>query len=144
MHGLSLRAVAVSLVTQTIILLYLFDQPETSTVILVSGSIGLAIEAWKLARAAALALEWGPAAPVGAAVLGRLAPCLPQPRVAAGTDYTATTNEHDRLAFRYLGRVLAPLFLCYTLYSLAYKEHTGWYSFVISTLAGGVYTFGWF
>ncbi len=57
-------------------------------------------------------------------------------------DYAATTNAHDEQAFRYLGMALAPLFLCYTVYSLLYKDHAGWYSFAISTLAGGVYTFG--
>lgn len=31
---------------------------------------------------------------------------------------------------------------CYAVYSLLYKEHNGWYSFTVGTLAGCVYTFG--
>ena len=66
------------------------------------------------------------------------------------------------MAFRYLSRVLYPLLFCYSIYSLMYREHKvvakvvascgrihacsslvqSWYSFVVSTLAGCVYTFG--
>lgn len=35
-----------------------------------------------------------------------------------------------------------PCFLGYTIYSVLYEEHKGWYSFVISTLVGFVYAFG--
>ena len=35
-----------------------------------------------------------------------------------------------------------PCLIGYTIYSLIYEEHKGWYSFVISTLVGFVYAFG--
>ena len=38
--------------------------------------------------------------------------------------------------------VAIPLLAGYTIYSLIYETHRGWYSFVISTLTSFVYMFG--
>ena len=46
------------------------------------------------------------------------------------------------MAFKYLGRAMVPLMIAYSVYSLLYHEHRGWYSFVVGVMAGGVYTFG--
>jgi hypothetical protein len=46
------------------------------------------------------------------------------------------------VALKYLGYVALPLLIGYTAYSLVYSEHRGWYSFVIGTLVGYVYAFG--
>lgn len=35
-----------------------------------------------------------------------------------------------------------PILASYTLYSLLYKEHKSWYSFVLNTAVGCIYTFG--
>jgi hypothetical protein len=37
---------------------------------------------------------------------------------------------------------LFPLLGGYTVYSVLYNEHKGWYSFVLNTLVGAIYTFG--
>lgn len=37
---------------------------------------------------------------------------------------------------------LFPLFVGYSIYSVVYNDHKGWYSYVINTLVGGVYLFG--
>lgn len=42
----------------------------------------------------------------------------------------------------YLSYVIYPLMACYTVYSAIYNEHKGWYSFVLNTLVGGIYLFG--
>ena len=47
-----------------------------------------------------------------------------------------------QIAFKYLGCVLFPLFICYAIYSLLYLEHKGWYSFVLSMSYGFLLTFG--
>ena len=47
-----------------------------------------------------------------------------------------------QLAFKYLGWVLFPLFICYGTYSLVYQEHKGWYSFVLGMCYGFLLTFG--
>src|SRR6266545_2212205 len=51
-------------------------------------------------------------------------------------------GRYDRLAFRYVSYVAIPLLAGYTIYSLIYEAHRGWYSFVISTLTSFVYMFG--
>ena len=50
--------------------------------------------------------------------------------------------RYDRLAYRYVSYVTGPLLVGYTIYSLKYQTHKGWYSFIISTLTSFVYTFG--
>jgi len=52
------------------------------------------------------------------------------------------TQEYDQIAFKYLYIVAVPLLLAYAAYSLVYEEHKSWYSFVITTLVGSVYAYG--
>ena len=52
------------------------------------------------------------------------------------------SDRYDKLAFRYVSYVAIPLLAAYTIYSLIYESHKGWYSFVISTLTSFVYMFG--
>jgi len=58
------------------------------------------------------------------------------------TEDEKKTQEYDKLAFRYVSFGAIPLLAGYTIYSLAYETHRGWYSFVISTLTSFVYMFG--
>ena len=57
-------------------------------------------------------------------------------------DCRIISDDVVQLAFRYLSMALVPLLIGYAIYSLIYEEHKGWYSFVVSMLAGAVYTFG--
>ena len=52
------------------------------------------------------------------------------------------TAKYDAEAMRYLAWVLYPLVLGYGVYSLMYKAHKSWYSWVLNSLVGAVYTFG--
>jgi hypothetical protein len=52
------------------------------------------------------------------------------------------TQEYDKLAFRYVSYVAIPLLAAYSIYSLVYETHRGWYSYIISTLTSFVYMFG--
>jgi hypothetical protein len=52
------------------------------------------------------------------------------------------TQEYDALAFRYVSYGAIPCLAGYTIYSLIYESHRGWYSFVITTLTSFVYMFG--
>ena len=45
-------------------------------------------------------------------------------------------------AFKYLSWLLFPLLGGYSVYSLFYNEHKGWYSFVLSIMYGFLLTFG--
>lgn len=50
--------------------------------------------------------------------------------------------RYDKLAFRYVSYVAVPLLAAYSVYSLVYETHRGWYSYIISTLTSFVYMFG--
>lgn len=52
------------------------------------------------------------------------------------------TQEYDALAYRYVSYVAIPCLAGYTIYSLIYETHRGWYSFVLTTLTSFVYMFG--
>ncbi len=52
------------------------------------------------------------------------------------------TSQYDREAMRYLSWALYPLMVCYSIYSLVYQTHKSWYSWILSSLVGTVYTFG--
>ena len=55
---------------------------------------------------------------------------------------TVCIDRYDKLAFRYVSYAAIPLLAGYTVYSLIYESHRGWYSFIISTLTSFVYMFG--
>lgn len=57
-------------------------------------------------------------------------------------DYGSKTKEYDAIAIKYLSYASIPLVLGYTVYSVMYNQHKGWYSFCINTLVGCIYTFG--
>eukprot|EP00667_Euglena_gracilis_P007003 EG_transcript_7062 len=127
MRGLSIKSIMISVATQLIVFLYLLDN-ETSGVILVSCGIGVLIEAWKVSKACVASVAWWGWVPVL--------------RLEDRESYASETKEYDDIAMRYLGRALAPLFAGYVVYSLLYQKHKGWYSFVLNTLVGGIYMFG--
>lgn len=43
---------------------------------------------------------------------------------------------------KYMSYALYPIMAFYSVYSAVYNEHKGWYSFVLNTLVGGIYLFG--
>jgi hypothetical protein len=66
-----------------------------------------------------------------------------EPKGAAGekvgnVDLVAVTLEADRLAIRTLGIFLVPLVLSYVLFSLIYDEHSGWYSWMVTSASSAV------
>ncbi len=57
--------------------------------------------------------------------------------------YTKTkTKQYDEEATRYLSYVLYPLVIGYSIYTLKYKTHKSWYSWILNSLVGAVYMFG--
>ena len=43
---------------------------------------------------------------------------------------------------KYLGYAMWPMVACYTVYSIVYNEHKGYYSFILNTAVGCIYVFG--
>ena len=52
------------------------------------------------------------------------------------------TDEHDATTMKYLSLALIPCVGGYSLYTLKYQTHRSWYSWVLSSLVGAVYAFG--
>lgn len=132
LEGLSVRSVFFNVFQSLIVLLYVFDN-DTNTIIRISCLIGLGIEVWKINKVIDVKLNWE------RRLLGVL------PRIGyedKGSYVESSTREYDQMAFKYLSWVCFPLLVCYTIYSLLYQEHKGWYSFVLNMLYGFLLTFG--
>lgn len=134
--GVSVGSIVTSIVTQTIILLYLLDSSEeTSWVILGSQGVGIVIEAWKLTKAVTVSIKRSPP--------GSLLPYRFDVKDKhVPTQEELETKAYDRQAFKIVAYLAVPLLGGYTIYSALYQEHKGWWSFIIGTLTSFVYTFG--
>ncbi|KAF8707986.1 Cleft lip and palate, partial [Rhizoctonia solani] len=136
MVGVSVRTIVTNVVVQLIILLYLIDNnAETSYMILFGQGTGMVIEAWKITKAVDISI-------VGAGPGSILPYKLDIKDKHVLSEDEKKTQEYDRLAFQYVAYVAIPLLAGYTIYSLIYETHRGWYSFVVSTLTSFVYMFG--
>ncbi|KAJ2917482.1 hypothetical protein MD484_g2929, partial [Candolleomyces efflorescens] len=136
MVGVSVRTIVTNVVVQLIVLLYLIDNNEnTSWMILMGSGMGVLIEAWKITKAVDISLV---PAPPGSVLPYKLD--IKDKHVLSEDE--KKTQEYDALAFRYVSYVAIPALIAYTGYSLVYESHKGWYSFTISTLTSFVYMFG--
>ncbi|KAF7197921.1 Cleft lip and palate transmembrane protein 1-like [Pseudocercospora fuligena] len=139
--GVSFRTILSNVVMQSIIFLYLMDNNEnTSWMILFGQGMGIAIEAWKVTKTVDVRVR-EPAAGTYAHKLG-----LPYTVVLEDkhklSETEEQTEEYDKIAFKYMGILAVPLLLAYATYSLIYETHKSWYSFIITTLVGSVYAYG--
>jgi Cleft lip and palate transmembrane protein 1 (CLPTM1) len=134
--GTSFRTILANVFMQAIIFLYLMDNNEhTSWMILFSQGMGIAIEAWKITKTVNVRVRPTPA--------GSLLPytvVFEDKHPLSETE--KKTDEYDQIAFKYLYLVAIPLLSAYAVYSLIYDTHKSWYSFVITTLVGSVYAYG--
>ncbi|RPA78399.1 cleft lip and palate transmembrane 1 [Ascobolus immersus RN42] len=134
--GISVRTILANVFMQTVILLYLIDNNEnTSWMILGGQAFGIVLEAWKITKT--VDVKVGPSAP------GSMLPwSIKFEDKHKLSDLEKETKEYDEIAFKYLYIVAVPLLLAYAVYSLIYETHKSWYSFVITTLVGSVYAYG--
>ena len=124
MEGLSLRSMIVNAFFSLVILLYLADN-DTSFMVLMSNGVGLVIEVWKISKAITIKWEGGKIE-----------------WVEAQSYKKSKTKEYDEIATSHLLFVTMPLVAGYGLYSLYYQKHKGWYSWILNTLVGFIYMFG--
>jgi len=111
-----------------IIFLYLMDSSEeTSMVVLVPAFIEIFVTCWKIYKTSDFYRK----------------PTFPffkmRPKQAI---YMETTEKYDSVAVKWMYICLIPFFIGYIIYSLLYDEHKGWYSFILNTLVGFIYLFG--
>ncbi|KAI8607584.1 cleft lip and palate transmembrane 1, partial [Chytriomyces sp. MP71] len=122
MEGMSFRTIVLNVITQLIIFLYLLDN-DTSWMILISNGIGLLIEAWKINKTVIVQRK-------------DTFPFFDLIDKYPPSKLTRKTRKYDQMAFKYLSYALIPLLSGYTIYSVYYEEHKGWYSFIVGTLVG--------
>ncbi|TPX34032.1 hypothetical protein SmJEL517_g03174 [Synchytrium microbalum] len=128
MEGLSFRTIVWNVATQFIIFLYLMDN-ETSWMVLISSGVGLLIEMWKINKTVNVKTK-------------ATFPFVEFVDKVKASKLVRKTKKYDEIAFRYMSYLLYPCLLGYAIYSLYNEEHKSWYSFIVSTLVGFVYMFG--
>ncbi|KAJ9657350.1 hypothetical protein H2198_004361 [Neophaeococcomyces mojaviensis] len=137
--GTSFRTIIANVFMQTVIFLYLVDNSDgTSWMILASQGIGILVEAWKITKTVNVVVK--PPEPNSAfSFLPYVVKFEDKHQLS---ELEKDTEEYDAEAFRYLFVAAVPLLLAYAIYSLKYETHKSWYSFVIETLVGSVYAYG--
>jgi hypothetical protein len=103
--------------------------------ILFSQGMGILLEFWKITTVVNVRVR---PSPPGAVIPYRIV--FEDKHVLSETE--EKTKEYDAVAFKYLYMIAVPLLLAYAVYSLKYDTHKSWYSFVITTLVGSVYAYG--
>lgn len=138
--GVSFRTILSNVVMQLIIFLYLLDNNDsTSWMILFGQGMGIAIEAWKITKTVNVRIRQPE---VGSWGYGLLPYVVVFEDKHTMSETEVKTEEYDKIAFKYMGYVAVPLLLAYAGYSLKYESHKSWYSFIITTLVGSVYAYG--
>ena len=134
--GISVRSILANVFMQAVIFLYLLDNSQnTSWMILGSQVVGIVIEFWKITTVVDVRLRETPP--------GSLFPYwLVFEDKHQLTETEEKTKEYDEIAFRYMYVAAVPLLIAYGTYSLMYDSHKSWYSYIITTLVGSVYTYG--
>jgi hypothetical protein len=134
--GISVRSILANVFMQTVIFLYLIDQSQnTSWMILGSQGIGIVIELWKITTVVNVRLR---PAPPGSIIPYRVS--FEDKHKLSDTE--EKTKEYDEIAFKYMYIAGVPLLLAYAIYSLIYDTHKSWYSYLLATLVGSVYAYG--
>ncbi|KAL2138951.1 hypothetical protein VTI28DRAFT_6016 [Corynascus sepedonium] len=133
--GISVRSILANVFMQTVIFLYLMDQSQnTSWMILGGQAVGIVIELWKITTVVNVRLRPAP----GSIIPYRIS--FEDKHKLSETE--EKTKEYDEIAFKYMYIAGVPLLIAYAIYSLIYETHKSWYSYVITTLVGSVYAYG--
>ncbi|CAZ82473.1 unnamed protein product [Tuber melanosporum] len=132
--GVSVRTILANVFMQAVIFLYLLDNSDgTSWMILAGQGFGILLEAWKITRMVNVKIR-----PVNSFIPYRV--IFEDKHKLSNLE--KETKEYDEEAFKYLYWVAVPLLLAYAVYSVLYDTHKSWYSFIITTLVGSVYAYG--
>lgn len=134
--GISVRSILVNAFMQAVIFLYLVDNSQnTSWIILGSQGVGILIELWKITTVVNVRVR-----------PGRPGSWLPYSVVFEDkyklSETEEKTKEYDEIAFKYMYIAGVPLLIGYAIYSLVYESHKSWYSYILTTLVGSVYAYG--
>ncbi|KAI1420149.1 cleft lip and palate transmembrane protein 1-domain-containing protein [Xylaria sp. FL1777] len=134
--GISVRSILANVFMQTVIFLYLVDNSQnTSWMILGTQGVGIVIEFWKITTVVNVRVR---PAPPGSFIPYHI---IFEDKHKL-TETEEKTKEYDEIAFKYMYIAGVPLLVGYAIYSLYYDSHKSWYSYIITTLVGSVYAYG--
>jgi len=155
--GLSVRSLFLDLLGQIIILFFLIEK-DSSMLMIIPTACGCLIALWKCQRGAGFQfvkitnkagkVAWYNILPsmagyeLKATRLEIKKPDEHDKKALKIEELKALTIETDRMATRTLGAILLPIVLAYTFYSFIQEEHTGWYSWLITSASSAVYALG--
>ena len=129
LEGLSVRTQWTSFVCQLIIFANLMDRGQSSWIIVGEMGVSVCIEGWKVTKFLARDGVFHRLLGVGAKALDK-------------SQMQKDTELYDKRAMRFLSYLLYPVVAAYGGYSLFYHPQRSWRSWVLRTLANGVYMFG--
>lgn len=133
--GISVRSILANVFMQTVIFLYLVDQSQnTSWMILGGQAVGIVIELWKITTVVNVRVRPAPRSLIPYRI------SFEDKHKLSETE--KKTKEYDEIAFKYVYMAGVPLLVAYAIYSLLYETHKSWYSYIITTLVGSVYAYG--
>lgn len=134
-----MRTILANVFMQAVIFLYLLDNSEgTSWMILAGQGFGMVLEAWKITKTVDVRVR----RPRPGSYLSFLPYHIVFEDKHKLSETEQKTKEYDEIAFKWLYIVAVPLLAGYAVYSLVYESHKSWYSYVIETLVGSVYAYG--
>lgn len=155
--GLSVRALFMDFFSQSIILLFLIEK-DSSLLMTIPSAIGCLIALWKFQRGSGLKFVrisnfnersekiWNKFFGIFGVHLKatRLQTSLKSGvKESKQKDLAVLTEEMDQLATKFLGiYFILPLVTCYTAYTLLKEQHSGWYSWAITSASSAVYGIG--
>jgi hypothetical protein len=131
LRGLSRRALAIDLVGQFVVAVYLQSE-GSSLLVLVPQYAGAGLALWKVLRASGLVFE----------LRWRVVPIVRYDSKLAATANEQSTAQFDSEALAYLSILLSPLFVGFALFELLICEHASWASFALTTAVSAVYGAG--
>jgi len=163
--GLSVRALFLDVLCQTIILAYLIEM-DSSLLMTVPQAMGIAIAMWKCYRGAGLKCvrrqggederqSWVNRMISFTGYKIEATRLMHKTSASENTkkdsksdnsetklDLAALSDEMDRVATTTLGSLLLPFVAFYAVYTLIMDEYSGWYSWLITTSSSAVYALG--
>ena len=130
--GLSTRSLFIDLVFQVVIILYMQNERAT-LVLLLPSYLWVVAQVWKIRKATGLTF-------VSAFPYYRLARV--EDEGSESSSLVKATLDTDRAVMKYIVRLLGPVVVGWTLYSLVYRKHESWWFWIVNSLASFVYGAG--
>ncbi|PAV61682.1 hypothetical protein WR25_04322 [Diploscapter pachys] len=124
MVGISTKALLWKVFSYTVLFFHLFEE-NTSLLVVIPMGVSALIEYWKAIKAFKISFSISGGIKFGEHSKDEVEP-----------------EQLDNQAMKYLSYLMAPLCIGGAIYSLAYVPHKSWRSWVLESLANGIYAFG--